>query len=89
MPVENTSGYEGAEVSFTGRVDGGANVRLLGSERGAGVEVLAPGRRLHAAEIGALAVLGRHEVEVVARPKVAIVATGDEVVPVEQQPLPH
>ncbi|MEC8651300.1 MAG: gephyrin-like molybdotransferase Glp [Planctomycetota bacterium] len=89
VPVENTSGYEGETVSFTGRVEAGANVRLMGSERGAGVEVLAAGRRLYAAEIGALAVLGRHQVEVVARPKVAIVATGDEVVPVDQQPLPH
>jgi len=89
VPVENTSGYEGADVTFRGRVIQGANVRPIGSERAPGVEVLAPGRRLAAAEIGALAVLGCHEVEVVRRPKVAIVATGDEVVPVECAPLPH
>ncbi|HEB53603.1 MAG TPA: molybdopterin molybdenumtransferase MoeA, partial [bacterium] len=42
-----------------------------------------------AAEIGALAVLGHADVEVAARPRVAIVATGDEVVPVDETPLPH
>ena len=89
VPVEDTSGYEGAEVTFSAAVARGANVRPMGSERAAGVEVLAAGRLLKAAEIGALAVLGRHEVEVVQRPGVAIVATGDEVVPVEQTPLPH
>lgn len=89
VPVEDTSGYEGDEVTFTERVSAGANVRPMGSERAAGVEVLAPGRALRAAEIGALAVLGRQQVDVVARPRVAIVATGDEVVPVEATPLPH
>lgn len=89
VPVENTSGYEGSEVTVTEAVTAGANIRPMGSERDAGVEVLAPGRLLKAAEIGVLAVLGQHQVEVCRRPKVAIVATGDEVVPVEQAPLPH
>ena len=89
VPVERSSGYEGEQVTFSARVEVGANIRRIGSERGAGVEVLAAGRRLDAAAIGALAVLGRHEVEVRARPAVAIVATGDEVVPVDATPLPH
>ena len=89
VPVEHTSGYEGDTVSVTQDIAAHANIRLRGSEREPGVEVLAPGRRLHAAEIGVLAVLGQHEVSVCRRPKVVIVATGDEVVPVEQAPLPH
>jgi molybdopterin molybdotransferase len=89
VPVEHTSGYEGDTVSVTQDIAAHANIRLRGSERESGVEVLAPGRCLHAAEIGVLAVLGHHEVSVCRRPKVVIVATGDEVVPVEQTPLPH
>ncbi|MFT4511806.1 MAG: molybdopterin molybdotransferase [Planctomycetota bacterium] len=94
VPVEHTSGFqdggfEGETVAVTQDVAAHANIRPRGSEREAGVEVLAPGRRLHAAEIGVLAVLGHHQVTVCRRPKVAIVATGDEVVPVEQTPLPH
>jgi len=88
-PVEITSGYEGEQVTVNEALPAGANIRPMGSERDAGVEVLAPGRLLKAAEIGVLAVLGQHEVDVASRPKVAIVATGDEVVPVEQAPLPH
>ena len=88
-PVENTSGYEGNEVTFSVEVVAGANVRPQGSERAVGAVALRAGRRIRAAEIGVLAVLGRHEVEVRPRPKVAIVATGDEVVPVESVPLPH
>ncbi|MCK5940805.1 MAG: molybdopterin molybdotransferase MoeA, partial [Planctomycetes bacterium] len=89
VPVEDTSGYEGAQVTCTATVRVGANIRKQGSERAAGSEVLAPGRSLRAAEIGALAVLGRHQVAVASRPRVAIVATGDEVVAVESVPLPH
>jgi molybdopterin molybdotransferase len=89
VPVEDTSGYEGELVTVSQVCAVGANIRRRGSEHDAGVEVLAPGRRLHAAEIGVLAVLGHPEVAVQRRPKVAIVATGDEVVPVDQVPLPH
>jgi len=89
VPVEQTSGYEGAQVTFTDAVRAGANIRPQGSERAAGDVALAAGQRVGPPEIGVLAVLGQHEVDVIARPKVAIVATGDEVVPVEQAPLPH
>lgn len=89
VPVEQSSGYDGDQVTFSARIERGANIRRTGSERDAGAEVLAAGRRLDAAAIGALAVLGRHDVEVRRRPNVAIVATGDEVVPVETTPLPH
>lgn len=89
VPVERSSGYQGEQVTFSARIESAANIRRMGSERPAGVEVLSAGRRLDAAAVGALAVLGRHEVEVRSRPAVAIVATGDEVVPVEATPLPH
>jgi len=89
VPVENTSGYEGEVVTINETMASHSNIRPMGSERDAGTTALAAGRRLRAAEIGVLAVLGHPEVEVRRRPKVAIVATGDEVVPVEQTPLPH
>lgn len=89
VPVEHTSGYEGQVVTVAQAISTEANIRRKGSERSAGQVAIAQGRRLRAAEIGVLAVLGRHEVPVRLRPKVAIVATGDEVVPVDQEPLPH
>lgn len=89
VPVEQTSGFAGATVRFTAPVQKGQNVRPRGSEAKAGTVVLRAGTRLRAAEIGVLAVLGKATVRVHARPVVAIVATGDEVVPVESAPLPH
>ncbi|MBL8749477.1 MAG: molybdopterin molybdotransferase MoeA [Planctomycetes bacterium] len=89
VPVENTSGFQSSPVTLQAQVRRGQNVRPLGSELAAGQRVLVRGDRVGAAAIGVLAVLGRTNVAVVRRPRVAIVATGDEVVPVETVPLPH
>lgn len=89
VPVEQTSGFAGERVRIAAPVQRGQNVRPRGSEAQPGTVVLRAGTRLRAAEVGVLAVLGHAAVAVRARPRVAIVATGDEVVPVEQVPLPH
>lgn len=89
VPVERTSGFTGSTVTVHDAVQAGANVRRRASELAAGALVLPAGRRVRAAEIGVLAVLGHHRVAVVRRPRVAILATGDEVVPVEAVPAPH
>ncbi len=66
----------------------GKNVRLAGEDVRVGQVVLASGRVLRPQEIGMLAAVGRMEVLVVRRPRVAILATGDEVVPPGQSPGP-
>jgi molybdopterin molybdotransferase len=66
----------------------GANVRAAGEDVRAGQAVLQPGQVLRPQEIGMLAAVGRVEVAVVRRPQVAILATGDEVVPPDQPPGP-
>ena len=66
----------------------GANVRLAGEDVRTGQVVLRPGQTLRPQEIGMLAAVGRVEVAVVRRPRVAILATGDEVVPPDQTPGP-
>jgi molybdopterin molybdotransferase len=53
----------------------------------AGAELARPGRPLRAAELGMLAASGVTEVLVRARPRVAIVSTGDELVPRETPEL--
>ncbi|MEQ1632251.1 MAG: gephyrin-like molybdotransferase Glp [Planctomycetota bacterium] len=89
VPVEGTSGFDGDEVEVRVAVQAGQNIRPCGSEVAADQIVLAAGTRIRAAEIGVLAVLGAAEVPVHRRPRVGIVATGDEVVPVDSAPLPH
>ena len=62
------------------------NVVRRGSEATSGARVLPRGRRLQAAEIGLLAAVGKAQVKTYVEPRIAILPTGDEVVPVESQP---
>ena len=57
----------------------GQNVRAAGEDIATGQSVLAPGKRLTAADIGVLASLGLAEVSVYRRLKVAFFSTGDEL----------
>jgi molybdopterin molybdotransferase len=59
----------------------GANVRKAGHNVRAGQQVLTAGVELNAPEIGMLAALGIRNVQVYPRPKVAVVTSGDELVP--------
>jgi molybdopterin molybdotransferase len=58
----------------------GEHVRPAGEDVRAGEEVLSPGARLGPAELGMLAALGRSQVAVHQRPRVAILSSGDELV---------
>jgi len=58
----------------------GAAVSFAGTDMGRGETVLFAGTRLSSRETGVLAAIGRDAVEVVRRPKIAILSTGDEIV---------
>lgn len=64
----------------------GENTIARGTSMRAGDAVLGSGHRLNAASVGVLAELGRPTVNVVRRPEVAILATGDELVPIDAVP---
>jgi molybdopterin molybdotransferase len=64
----------------------GENVVLRGSEARRGGELLAVGTVMGAAEIALAAACGRAELTVFRRPVVAIVATGDELVELDDVP---
>ena len=59
----------------------GANITFAGTDIGMGEVVLRRGERLTSRETGVLAALGLAEVPVVRRPRVAILSTGDELIP--------
>jgi molybdopterin molybdotransferase len=61
-------------------VSPGANVRARGEDVGAGAAVLGQGAVLRPQELGLIASLGLGTVSVHARPRVALLSTGDEVV---------
>ncbi len=76
----------GDKVQIQRAIEAGENVVQQGSEAASGICILPRGRRLGAGELGLLATVGKAQVTVYRRPTVAIIPTGDEVVPVEQAP---
>lgn len=66
----------------------GTHVRLAGEDLALGEQAVARGVRLGPGELGLCAALGAARLEVARRPRVAILATGDELVPVTQVPGP-
>lgn len=86
--VEHTDGGSGigtaeGRVAILSDADAGRNVRPRGEDVRRGGVVLRAGATLRAAEIGVAASLGRARLRVVRRPVVAVVASGDELVAVE------
>ncbi len=80
--VEDTA-PAGDRVRILLAVPAGTAVRAAGSDVGAGSTVFTSGTTLAPAHIGVLAALGTTAALVRRRPRVAIVSTGDEVVPPE------
>jgi molybdopterin molybdotransferase len=70
------------EVWLYNTVAPGDNVRPIGEDIKAGQLILEEGRRLRPQDIGVLAAIGQAQVQVYRRPRVAILATGDELVDV-------
>jgi molybdopterin molybdotransferase len=66
----------------------GANIRRGGEVVRAGQPMLEPGARLTPGALALLATHGRAELSIHRRPTVAVLATGDEVVPPEVEPGP-
>ncbi len=69
--------------------EAGKSVSRQGSEACGGEELIPCGRRLGFVDIAALASAGRASVRVFEKPRVAILATGDEIVDVAAIPEPH
>jgi len=86
--VEYTS-RRGDGVEITRAVAAGENIVAPGAEAKRGERLLAPGTRLDHAAIAAAASVGKSHVLVYSKPKVAVLATGDEIVDVEVTPAAH
>ena len=80
---EDTETGEGVVRILQGR-EAGANIRLAGEDIRAGTTVLEPGQELSAAALGVLASLAVATPLIYRRPRVAILASGDEVVDIDQ-----
>jgi molybdopterin molybdotransferase len=88
--LEHVAHKDGRITLEAGRsVTAGENIVPAGSEARRGETLLPPGTRLGAAEIALAASCGAATLAVYHRPRVAIVATGDELVELHETPLPH
>ena len=79
--VEETEKAAGGDVRVFTPVYPRQHVGKRGADIAAGQRVLAPGDLLNPSRIGSLAALGATRVSVYAQPRVAILSTGNEIVP--------
>jgi molybdopterin molybdotransferase len=80
IPVENVTERDGTVITQT-PTEPGQHVRAPGEDVEGGTTVLPAGTRLGAAEIGLAVIAGRSRVSVARRPRLTVLATGDELVP--------
>jgi molybdopterin molybdotransferase len=84
--VEDTEEEDG-KVRVATALEKGNSVRPPGGDVAAGTTVFDPGTRLSEAHVGVLATIGIVEPVVSRRPRVAVMSTGDELVPPETEDL--
>jgi molybdopterin molybdotransferase len=83
--IEHTQ-RDGDQVRFERAAVAGQNIVVRGSEARAGQTLLTPGTRLGYAELALAAQVGAAELTCAQKPRVAILSTGDEIVPVDSIP---
>ncbi len=79
--------HEGPRLEITRAVTAGQNLTFAGTDMARGETVLRRGQHLSSREVGVLAAVGLAEAEVFRRPRIAIISTGNEIVP-PGEPLP-
>ena len=83
--IEHTR-RNGEFIRFERAAQAGQNVVPRGSEARAGETILKAGARLGFAELALAAQAGTAQLQCAKRPRIAILSTGDEVVPIDQEP---
>jgi molybdopterin molybdotransferase len=86
---EDISIKEGKAIIHLEDVQRLQNIHPQGADRRKGNEIVKAGCKISPAEIGVAATVGKTMLKVARLPRIAIISTGDELVAVEEQPLPH
>src|SRR5262249_1917023 len=76
------------KIQTQAQLSSGDNVILVGEDVQAGEVVIHAGTRVREQEIGGLLSLGMTQMEAARRPRVALIASGDEVVPADAPTKP-
>lgn len=86
--IEDTAPAGPSRIAVKRAVAPGKNVAARGEDFPAGAPVLMAGRRITPADLGALAAFGVVPVPVHARPRVAVLSTGNEICSPGESPAP-
>nr|MBC8362650.1 molybdopterin molybdotransferase MoeA [Candidatus Desulfatibia profunda] len=86
--IEHTEAVDDVTIEAYKSVAPGQNVLAKGEDVQKGDIMLTCGRKLRSQETGLLAAFGRETIRVFRRPVIAIISTGDEVVPINEIPGP-
>ena len=89
LMVEHVERLDDNRIRTERKHSPGDNFNPRGIEAATGSVQLEPGKRLGHADIALLAMTGGESVAVYARPRIAILPTGDEIVDVGQTPEPY
>ena len=79
----------GSQVKIDSPAETGQFINKRGAEATFSSVLIPPNTRLDASHIASLAMTGHVSVTVFTKPTVAILATGDEIVPLNEHPAPH
>ena len=89
IPYEDCTVTEGVATVHPGSVRQRQHIHLQAADGSTGDVLLSAGTRITAAMIGTMATVGMDKVTVRRLPRTAVCSTGDELVPITAQPLPH
>ncbi|MCE9647800.1 MAG: molybdopterin molybdenumtransferase MoeA [Chloroflexi bacterium] len=86
--IEYTQSAHADEIEIFKSVADGENVIRIGEDVSQGQLVIPKGTQIRPAEIGGLMALGITSIDVVRKPRVGLISTGDEVIDPAQSPRP-
>lgn len=86
--IEQTRDTGGGTIEVYRPVTAGENVLGRAEDIASGAAAIPAGRRLRPHDIGLLAGIGITELRVHKKPRVAVISTGDEIVPIGDTPAP-
>lgn len=86
--IERTQAIGDGEIEVMAPVAPGENVVQIGEDVAAGDAILPRGQRIRPQDIGGLLAVGITRVTVSAQPRVALLSSGDELVPPDMTPAP-
>ena len=82
---EYVTEIDAATIEIVRSIAPWTNVIMVGEDMAAGEILLPSGTRLRPQACGTLAALGRHHLQVFKQPRIGIISTGDEIIPIERK----